>query len=65
VIRDVQFTLFTERLCMSLFLLVVLYHHLALNNPKKQELDVVLCSGFQDIIFGGVKNKNEGSEFTF
>ena len=33
VITDVQLAIFAN----MLFLLVVLYHHVAVNNPKKQE----------------------------
>ncbi|XP_043325128.1 dolichyl-diphosphooligosaccharide--protein glycosyltransferase subunit 4-like [Cervus elaphus] len=33
MITDVQLTIFAN----MLFLLVILYHHVAINNPKKQE----------------------------
>uniref|UniRef100_A0A452T3I2 Dolichyl-diphosphooligosaccharide--protein glycosyltransferase subunit 4 n=2 Tax=Ursus TaxID=9639 RepID=A0A452T3I2_URSMA len=34
MIADVQLAIFTNMLGMSLFLLVVLYHYVAVNNPK-------------------------------
>ncbi|XP_006891812.1 PREDICTED: dolichyl-diphosphooligosaccharide--protein glycosyltransferase subunit 4-like [Elephantulus edwardii] len=34
---DVQLAIFANMLGVSLFLLVVLYHYVAVNNPKKQE----------------------------
>ncbi|XP_006901261.1 PREDICTED: dolichyl-diphosphooligosaccharide--protein glycosyltransferase subunit 4-like [Elephantulus edwardii] len=37
MISDVQLAIFANMLGMSLFLLVLLYHYVALNNPKKQE----------------------------
>ena len=37
MITDVQLTIFANILGVSLFLLVALYHHAAVNNPKKQE----------------------------
>ncbi|XP_025738307.1 dolichyl-diphosphooligosaccharide--protein glycosyltransferase subunit 4-like [Callorhinus ursinus] len=37
MITDVRLAIFTNKLGMSLFLLVVLYHYVAVNNPKKQE----------------------------
>nr|XP_012805069.2 dolichyl-diphosphooligosaccharide--protein glycosyltransferase subunit 4-like [Jaculus jaculus] len=37
VIMDEQLTIFTNMLGMSLFLLVVLYHYMEVNNSKKQE----------------------------
>ncbi|XP_043744649.1 dolichyl-diphosphooligosaccharide--protein glycosyltransferase subunit 4-like [Cervus elaphus] len=36
MITDVQLAIFANVLSMSLFLLVVLYHCVAVNNPKKQ-----------------------------
>ncbi|XP_006889045.1 PREDICTED: dolichyl-diphosphooligosaccharide--protein glycosyltransferase subunit 4-like [Elephantulus edwardii] len=35
--RDVTLAIYANMLGMLLFLLVVLYHHLAVNNPKKQK----------------------------
>ena len=37
MITDVQLAIFANMLGMSFFLLVILYHHVAVNNPKKQE----------------------------
>ncbi|XP_019521880.1 PREDICTED: dolichyl-diphosphooligosaccharide--protein glycosyltransferase subunit 4-like [Hipposideros armiger] len=37
MITDVQLAIFTNMLGASLFLLVVLYHYVAVNSPKKQE----------------------------
>ncbi|XP_032730213.1 dolichyl-diphosphooligosaccharide--protein glycosyltransferase subunit 4-like [Lontra canadensis] len=37
MITDVQLTIFTNMVNMSLFLLVILYHFVSINNPKKQE----------------------------
>ncbi|XP_004699521.1 dolichyl-diphosphooligosaccharide--protein glycosyltransferase subunit 4-like [Echinops telfairi] len=37
MIMGVQLAMFTNILGVSLFLLVVLYHYVAVNNPKKQE----------------------------
>ncbi|XP_045868058.1 dolichyl-diphosphooligosaccharide--protein glycosyltransferase subunit 4-like [Meles meles] len=37
MITDRQLTIFTNMLNMSLFLFVVIYHFVAINNPKKQE----------------------------
>ncbi|XP_038194253.1 dolichyl-diphosphooligosaccharide--protein glycosyltransferase subunit 4-like [Arvicola amphibius] len=37
MIMDMQLAIFTNMLGMLLFLLVVLYHYVAVNNPKKQE----------------------------
>uniref|UniRef100_A0A8C0A3U3 Dolichyl-diphosphooligosaccharide--protein glycosyltransferase subunit 4 n=1 Tax=Bos mutus grunniens TaxID=30521 RepID=A0A8C0A3U3_BOSMU len=37
VLTDVQLPIFANMLGVSLFLLVVLYHYTAVNNPKKQE----------------------------
>ncbi|XP_022378235.1 dolichyl-diphosphooligosaccharide--protein glycosyltransferase subunit 4-like [Enhydra lutris kenyoni] len=37
MITDVQLAIFTKMLGLSLFLLFVLYHYVAINNPKKQE----------------------------
>lgn len=37
MITDVQLAIFANMLGVSLFLLVVLYHYVAVNNPKKQE----------------------------
>ncbi|XP_004709899.1 dolichyl-diphosphooligosaccharide--protein glycosyltransferase subunit 4-like [Echinops telfairi] len=37
MITDVQLTIFANMLGVSLFLLVVLYHYVAVNNPKKQD----------------------------
>nr|AAY66946.1 putative oligosaccharyltransferase subunit [Ixodes scapularis] len=35
MITDVQLAVFANALGVSLFLLVVLYHYLSVNNPKK------------------------------
>ncbi|XP_070286149.1 dolichyl-diphosphooligosaccharide--protein glycosyltransferase subunit 4-like [Myotis yumanensis] len=35
MISDVQFAIFANMLGVSLFLLVVLYHYVASNNPRK------------------------------
>ncbi|XP_019127169.1 dolichyl-diphosphooligosaccharide--protein glycosyltransferase subunit 4-like [Larimichthys crocea] len=35
MVTDVQLVTFADMLGVSLFLLVVLYHHDAVNNPKK------------------------------
>ncbi|XP_045723302.1 dolichyl-diphosphooligosaccharide--protein glycosyltransferase subunit 4-like [Mirounga angustirostris] len=35
MITDVQFAIFANTLGMLLFLLVVLYHYVTVNNPKK------------------------------
>ncbi|XP_032893001.1 dolichyl-diphosphooligosaccharide--protein glycosyltransferase subunit 4-like [Amblyraja radiata] len=37
MITDVQLAIFANMLGVSLFLLVVLYHYVAVNNPKKLE----------------------------
>ncbi|XP_077188944.1 dolichyl-diphosphooligosaccharide--protein glycosyltransferase subunit 4-like [Paroedura picta] len=37
MVTNVQLAVFTSMLGVSLFLLVVLYHYVAVNNPKKQE----------------------------
>ncbi|XP_006880662.1 PREDICTED: dolichyl-diphosphooligosaccharide--protein glycosyltransferase subunit 4 [Elephantulus edwardii] len=37
MITDVQLAIFANMLGVSLFLLVLLYHHVPINNPKKQE----------------------------
>ncbi|XP_074185328.1 dolichyl-diphosphooligosaccharide--protein glycosyltransferase subunit 4, partial [Rhinolophus sinicus] len=37
IITDVQLTIFTSMLGVSLFLLVILCRYMAINNPKKQE----------------------------
>ncbi|XP_051009099.1 dolichyl-diphosphooligosaccharide--protein glycosyltransferase subunit 4-like [Acomys russatus] len=37
MIRDIQLAIFPKMLGMSLFLLEVLYHSVAVNNPNKQE----------------------------
>ncbi|XP_074847664.1 dolichyl-diphosphooligosaccharide--protein glycosyltransferase subunit 4 [Carettochelys insculpta] len=37
MITDVQLAIFANMLGVSLFLLVVLYHYVAVNNPKRQE----------------------------
>ncbi|XP_067995364.1 dolichyl-diphosphooligosaccharide--protein glycosyltransferase subunit 4-like [Melanerpes formicivorus] len=37
IITDVQLAIFANTLGVSLFLLVALYHYVAVNNPKKQE----------------------------
>ncbi|XP_024429713.1 dolichyl-diphosphooligosaccharide--protein glycosyltransferase subunit 4-like [Desmodus rotundus] len=37
MITDVQLAVFANVLAVSLFLLDVLYHYVAANNPKKQE----------------------------
>uniref|UniRef100_A0A4W2DYV5 Dolichyl-diphosphooligosaccharide--protein glycosyltransferase subunit 4 n=1 Tax=Bos indicus x Bos taurus TaxID=30522 RepID=A0A4W2DYV5_BOBOX len=37
MLTDVQLPIFANMLGVSLFLLVVLYHYTAVNNPKKQE----------------------------
>ncbi|XP_022350838.1 dolichyl-diphosphooligosaccharide--protein glycosyltransferase subunit 4-like [Enhydra lutris kenyoni] len=35
MITDMQLTIFANMLNMSLFLLVILYHFVSVNNPKK------------------------------
>ncbi|KAL6459702.1 hypothetical protein MHYP_G00314610 [Metynnis hypsauchen] len=37
MVTDVQLAIFANVLGVSLFLLVVLYHYVAVNNPKKLE----------------------------
>ena len=37
MITDVQLAIFANVLGVSLFLLVVLYHYISVNNPKKSE----------------------------
>ncbi len=37
MITDVQLAIFANVLGVSLFLLVVLYHYVAVNNPKKAD----------------------------
>lgn len=37
MVTDVQLAIFANMLGVSLFLLVVLYHYVAVNNPKKLE----------------------------
>ncbi|XP_006862927.1 PREDICTED: dolichyl-diphosphooligosaccharide--protein glycosyltransferase subunit 4-like [Chrysochloris asiatica] len=37
IITDMQLAIFANMLGMFLFLLVVLYHYVAINNPKNQE----------------------------
>lgn len=37
MVTDVQLAIFANMLGVSLFLLVVLYHYVAVNNPKKQD----------------------------
>ncbi|XP_006888704.1 PREDICTED: dolichyl-diphosphooligosaccharide--protein glycosyltransferase subunit 4-like [Elephantulus edwardii] len=37
MITDVQLAIFANILGVSLFLLVILYHYVAANNPKNQE----------------------------
>lgn len=37
MITDVQLAMFANILGVTLFLLVVLYHYIAANNPKKKE----------------------------
>nr|XP_004669874.1 dolichyl-diphosphooligosaccharide--protein glycosyltransferase subunit 4-like [Jaculus jaculus] len=37
MIIDVQLIIFTNMLAVLLFFLVILYHCMAVNNPKKQE----------------------------
>ncbi|KAK7907150.1 hypothetical protein WMY93_015762 [Mugilogobius chulae] len=37
MVTDVQLAIFANILGVSLFLLVVLYHYVAVNNPKKQD----------------------------
>ncbi|XP_012676843.2 dolichyl-diphosphooligosaccharide--protein glycosyltransferase subunit 4 [Clupea harengus] len=37
MVTDVQLAIFANMLGVSLFLLVVLYHYVAVNNPKKFE----------------------------
>ncbi|XP_075415044.1 dolichyl-diphosphooligosaccharide--protein glycosyltransferase subunit 4-like [Tenrec ecaudatus] len=37
MITDMEPAVFANMLGMSLFLLVVLYHYVAVSNPKKQE----------------------------
>ncbi|XP_006162244.1 dolichyl-diphosphooligosaccharide--protein glycosyltransferase subunit 4 [Tupaia chinensis] len=48
MITDVQLAIFANMLGVSLFLLVVLYHYVAVNNPKKQN-GAFSAPGFQDI----------------
>uniref|UniRef100_A0A8C6KLS8 Dolichyl-diphosphooligosaccharide--protein glycosyltransferase subunit 4 n=1 Tax=Nothobranchius furzeri TaxID=105023 RepID=A0A8C6KLS8_NOTFU len=36
MVTDVQLAIFANMLGVSLFLLVVLYHYVAVNNPKKR-----------------------------
>lgn len=44
MVTDVQLAIFANMLGVSLFLLVVLYHYVAVNNPKKQEWRLQVCS---------------------
>ncbi|KAG3283788.1 dolichyl-diphosphooligosaccharide--protein glycosyltransferase subunit 4-like [Ictidomys tridecemlineatus] len=37
MITDVQLAIFANKVGMSVFLLVVLYHKVTINNPRKQE----------------------------
>ncbi|XP_026111173.1 dolichyl-diphosphooligosaccharide--protein glycosyltransferase subunit 4 [Carassius auratus] len=37
MVTDVQLAIFANMLGVSLFLLVVLYHYVAVNNPKRPE----------------------------
>ncbi|XP_040088758.1 dolichyl-diphosphooligosaccharide--protein glycosyltransferase subunit 4-like [Oryx dammah] len=37
MLTDVPFPIFANMLSVSVFLLVVLHHHMAINKPKKQE----------------------------
>ncbi|XP_021574210.1 dolichyl-diphosphooligosaccharide--protein glycosyltransferase subunit 4-like [Carlito syrichta] len=37
MIMNVQLAIFANMLDVSLFLLILLYHYVAINNPKKQE----------------------------
>ena len=37
MITDVQLAIFANMLGVSLFLLIILYHYVAVNNPRKQE----------------------------
>ncbi|XP_069400140.1 dolichyl-diphosphooligosaccharide--protein glycosyltransferase subunit 4-like [Ovis canadensis] len=37
MLTDVQLPIFANTLGVSVFLLVVLHHYMAVNNPKKQE----------------------------
>ncbi|XP_021570358.1 dolichyl-diphosphooligosaccharide--protein glycosyltransferase subunit 4-like [Carlito syrichta] len=46
MITDVQLAIFANMLGMSLFLLVLLYHYAAVNNPKKQEINLLFCDLF-------------------
>ena len=39
MISDLQLAIFANVLGVSLFLLVVLYHYVAVNNPKNKEKD--------------------------
>uniref|UniRef100_A0A8C5I0M1 Dolichyl-diphosphooligosaccharide--protein glycosyltransferase subunit 4 n=1 Tax=Gouania willdenowi TaxID=441366 RepID=A0A8C5I0M1_GOUWI len=51
MVTDVQLAIFANMLGVSLFLLVVLYHYVAVNNPKKQECCSVInftLAGFQN-----------------
>lgn len=43
MVTDVQLAIFANMLGVSLFLLVVLYHYVAVNNPKKQEWGLAVC----------------------
>ncbi|XP_075389343.1 dolichyl-diphosphooligosaccharide--protein glycosyltransferase subunit 4-like [Tenrec ecaudatus] len=37
MLTDMQLLIFAKMLGVSLILLVILYHYVAINNPKKQE----------------------------
>ncbi|XP_046286414.1 dolichyl-diphosphooligosaccharide--protein glycosyltransferase subunit 4-like [Marmota monax] len=37
MITDVQLAIFANKVGVSVFLLVVLYHNMTVNNPQKQE----------------------------
>uniref|UniRef100_K7ARD6 Dolichyl-diphosphooligosaccharide--protein glycosyltransferase subunit 4 n=1 Tax=Pan troglodytes TaxID=9598 RepID=K7ARD6_PANTR len=51
MITDVQLAIFANMLGVSLFLLVVLYHYVAVNNPKnRNESGAFSAPGFQDIV---------------
>uniref|UniRef100_A0AAZ3NR52 Dolichyl-diphosphooligosaccharide--protein glycosyltransferase subunit 4 n=1 Tax=Oncorhynchus tshawytscha TaxID=74940 RepID=A0AAZ3NR52_ONCTS len=45
MVTDVQLAIFANMLGVSLFLLVVLYHYVAVNNPKKLMMG---CDGCED-----------------
>ena len=51
MITDVQLSMFPNVLGVSLFLLVVLYHYMAVNHPRsRNESGTFSAPGFQDIV---------------